>query len=555
MRHLRLLLTVGALIFSTFAFAAKPDSQVGSLQRILSNAGYYAGAVDGGWNASTRASLTSFITDYGIAAPTLAPVPTSDQVAGTIAAAQQAIEAAHSAYPTQPLPSGYFVGLASQWYFNINNWNAGPGAATRRDGKLVYVPITRYFQPIDDDITAFQAAGVRVMRMQIGMDGTLFYDKCNYKLERDVGVLDACYSKAYAEAKLEHWSREIAMLDHLADNPVVAAYIDAIDYWNRNGFHVMIVPSDFYTGNGSHFDGSDPKGKEKDPLFHAALVGDPDFQKFFPQFVAELIAQAKARHLTNISLQSANEPRFCNTDGKPSHGGLKAWTEIEASEFAAARRVAPRLSLVSTAICTAGVQFFSSGRPYSEVGQVLPAHPELDDVTYALHLYSPRAIMIASAQNAKYRAGTVIHYPYQALPASAATNQEARFDLQIYSQVRPSAATFSKAFADLGSFAKSRSIRLMFTELNAPKPNFGLPREDRIRLVRDLIADSKENDIPIIYFGMLNAWGLSSCMHIRSIPDHRFDSALMNLIAFGNDVTGSDPNAPIGSIDAQCAFN
>jgi hypothetical protein len=537
-----------AMVLALAIQPASAATPVGGLQHLLDNAGYNVGGETGKWNDGTAKALRAFAGQYGIeAAPATAPDDTA--VTAITAAAKAKLDAAYAAYPTNKLPADYFVGIGSQWYFNIHNWATGVGALVNRDGKRVALPIKRFFEPVDDDIAKFKAAGVNVIRMHLGMEGALFFKECEYQSDRDSAQLDPCYVGAYANAKAEKWVSQSELLGHFSDNPVVKLYVDAVEYWNKNGFHVMFVPNDFFTGTGSHFNGTDAAGG--DPLFHRALVSDTGFQKFYPQFVAAVLGEIKKRGLTNVSVQTANEPRFC-TEGKPISGGLEKWQGLERAVFDAVRKIAPRISLVSAAICSSGDQFFSQGRPYSNLGQVMPIHADLDDVTYSIHVYSPRALMLAAAQNAVYKPGTLFHYPYQPIPTSAGRNKEAQNGIAVYDRVKPGPQYFEKVFADIEAFAKSKAIRVMITELNAPKPKYGLPREDRVALIRDIVASSKLHNVPLIHFDTVGQWGLSSCPHSQDNPDHRFDPALLNEIAFGNGVAGADPAAPIEPIEVQC---
>lgn len=531
---------------------ASAQSSLVDLQHLLDNAGYNVKGQDGGWGNNTRRALEAFAADYGIAIEVPQSAPDAEALETVLTTARAAIDAAHAAYPTTPLPDDYYVGLATQWYFNIHNWGLNVSALVNRDGRTERVPVKRWFEPIPDDTRLYGDAGVTVMRMQLGMEGALFPDACDIYVEGDFGVLDDCYSKAFADAKRAKWADHWAALENLGENPVVKLYIDAVEYWNDNGFHVMVVPSDFFNGNGSHFDGSDPQGYAGDPLLHAAMVNDTEFQKYFPRFVGMLVAEIRKRGLSNVSVQSLNETRFCRENGRPVSGGLQKWTSIERAVFDEVRRVAPKMSLVSTAVCTAGHQFVSLGGSYSNLATVVPMHDGLVDVAYAIHLYSPTALMIGLAQNARYKEGTLIRYPWQRMPASAAENEEARYSIEDYNRRRAGPEYFEKMFADIAGFAKSRNIRMMFTEINAPKPSAGLPREDRVTLIRDLVTYSKDHDVPLIHFGTLNEWGLSSCEHSLRTPDHRYDPALMNLIAFGNEVSGADPDAPLEPIEVQC---
>jgi hypothetical protein len=550
MRYLTLLVLCCAAMLA--ASTAHAQHSLRDLQNLLENAGYNVGGQDGRWGGNTRTALAKFIGDHGISVEPPQTAPDDLEIARIMNQVTRALEAAHEGYPTQPLPDAYYVGLASQWYFNIHNWGLNTTAIVNRNGSPREIRVERWFQPIEDDIAAYREAGVTVMRMQLGMEGTLFHEECLWSQDLDVRALDACYSRAFAAAKAGGWQKQYEELEDIASNPVVSRYIDAVDYWNRNGFHVMVVPSDFFTGNGSSFDGAAPSGHPVNPLVHEAVVNDRAFQEYFPQFVGALMGELRKRNLTNVSFQSLNETRFCTQSGRPIQNGLQRWRTLERALFDEVRRIAPRMSLVSTAICTAGDHYILSGRSYRDIGAVVPVHEGLSDVTYALHLYTPRALLIGTAQNAKYREGTIFHYPYQHIPASAALNDEARFYIEGHNKSKPGPAYFERMFSDIATFAASRSIRVMFTEVNAPKPDFGLPRADRVALIRDLVTFGEQYGVPLIHFGTLNQWGLSSCPHSIRVPDHRYDPGLMNIIAFGNGVLGADPHAELEPVEVQC---
>jgi hypothetical protein len=525
-------------------------ASIADLQHLLNNAGYNAGPATGQWSDLTASAAAEFVTRYGVAAGDLKAAPDESALSSLITDAGARLDAEYAAFPTQKLPDHYFVALGDSNYFSITEWSNR--ALVVHDGKQGSVPITRFYQPIDEDIPLYKSAGVSVIRMQLGMDGALFFNECDYRSERGTDGLDACFAKAYADAGATKWTRQTELLSHPADNPVLQLYLDDAQKWIERGFHVIVVPLDFYNGNGSHFDGSDDPSADSTPLFHRALMHDTAFQQFYPKFVATVVGMFKQRHLTNFSLQSANEPRFCGKDNKPEKGGLAKWQALERTEFDAVRKVAPRLSLISTAICTAGVSYFDAGRPYTELGNVMPFHEDLDDVTYALHLYSPSALFGAGAAHARFKAGTVIHYPYKKLATSTALNDDARFSVSNYNGVKVGPKFFAKLFGDIGTFAKKRGVRVMLTETGIPKPNFGIPREDRIHALRDIIEASRAADVSVTYFDEAGSWGLSSCDMDNRVPDHRFDPALLNLLAFGNGVAGVDLDAPLVPIESLC---
>ena len=546
---------ISAVVVAAFGLLTQTPAQaesIADLQHLLNNAGYNAGPQTGEWSDATADATKAFATRYGIEAGEFTAAPDMSALSTLLGSASAKLNAEYAAFPTQALPDHYFVALGDANYFSITEWSKR--ALVVHDGKQGSVSIHRFYQPIDEDIPQYKAAGVSVIRMQLGMDGALFFRECDFHSPRGAEGLDACFARAYGDAKTAGWEKQTELLSHIEDNPVVKRYMDDAQKWIEQGFHVIVVPNDFYNGVGAHFDGSDDLKADDTPLLHRALMDDAVFQTFYPQFAAALVGEFKKRNLTNFSLQSANEPRFCSdrTHAQPKKGELARWQALERAEFDAVRQVAPRLSLISTAVCTAGVSYFDAGRPYTELGNVMPVHADLDDVTYALHLYSPDALFGADASNARYKPGTLIHYPYQKLAASSALNDFAQHGVSVYNQLKVGPKYFDKIFGDMGSWAKAHGVRVMVTETGIPKPNFGVPREDRIRAVRDMVAASSKAEISITYFDAAGSWGLSSCNMNSKVPDHRFDPGMLNVIAIGNDVAGIDPNAPLPALEDLC---
>lgn len=541
-----------SLLAASMACVAAPAGAVGiaDLQHLLNNAGYDAGPETGKWSPGVAAATTQFAARYGVTVGELTTAPDEPTLSAIVADASAKLDAEYAAFPTQKLPDHYFVALGDSNYFSITEW--ADRALVVHDGKQGSVPVQRFYQPIDEDIPLYKAAGVPVIRMQLGMDGALFFEECDYRSKRGADGLDACFARAYGDAKTAKWVKQTELLSHLNDNPVLQLYLDDAQKWIERGFHVIVVPTDFYNGNGSHFDGSDDPNADSTPLFHRALMRDAAFQEFYPKFVAAVVGALKQRNLTNFSLQSANEPRFCGRDNQPEKGGLAKWQALERAEFDAVRKVAPRLSLISTAICTASVSYFDAGRSYSELGNVMPLHEDLDDVTYALHVYSPSALFGAGAASNRFKPGTLIHYPYAKLAASSALNDDARFAVKNYNKVKVGPKFFQRLFGDIAAFAKKRGVRIMLTETGIPKPNFGIPREDRIHALHDIIEASRAADVSVTYFDAAGSWGLSSCDMDHLVPDHRFDPAILNVIAYGNGVAGVEREAPLVPIESLC---
>lgn len=521
---------------------ARAGTPVLDLQRVLDNAGYNTGGQTGDWNDETVKALADFGIRYGIAVPEAAPDDAG--VKAIIAAATTQLDASYAEYPTEPLPEDYFVGIGDQGLLNIHNWaNFG---TVLRDGKPVRVPIQRYFSPIDEDFPVFRAAGVKVARAQIGVDSALFWNECDYRNDPGYQTENACYDKAYRTASKGGWKAQDAALDRMADNPVVKLLVEKIAKYKQNGIEAIVVPADFFWG-GTSSAGS----ATTDPLLHVYLEKDPAFQKFFVRWIGALVGELKRNGLTNISLQSLNEPRWCGNGG-PTKQNLTSWTALERAIFDAARRVAPRISLVGAAICTSGSFYFdNTDLDYAAVGKVLPLHPGIDNITYSIHIRSPRALLIGNTDDTL--PGLMIPYPFEKpLGNSGGVGKAGIFKIKTYNRIKPDAGFYDRVFSKVAGFADANGIRLMVTEFDAPKPDYGVTREDRIAVVHDVLAAARTYKVPIIYMSVQGAAGLASCPDNRGVPDHRFDSALMNLIAYGNSVVGADPDKAVPSLESEC---
>jgi hypothetical protein len=519
---------------------------VSELRKLLDNAGYNTGGEPGQWTPDTSSALAEFSERYGIAVGDTSDVPDDATITSLVAAAQAKLDTEYATFPTKPLPQEYFVGFLDANWFDIHTW--AKWATVNRDGHAKLVPVERYYQPLDEDVSELKKAGVQVIRSPLGMDGALFFDECHYDQGGDERSLNACYAKAYANAAANKWVKQTELLGHLADDPVIKLYLDSVEAWNAAGFHVLVVPMNY-------FHGTEGTTATSVALFHRALMRDKAFRTFYPKFVAAVLAELKKRGPTNISVQSASEPAFCSAKGNtgPGPGELATWQAVERAELDAIRRIAPRIAFTSTAVCAASVGYFIDERhPYTDLEKLMPFHEGMDGVTYSFHLYAPGALFFAGAQESKYVPGTAIHFPFKALPASAAANDRAKKEISIYNRVKPNGEFLQKIFSDAAAFAKARNIRLIVTETAVPKPDFGIPREDRLALVRGLIDASRAKNVPIVYSGIFGAWGISSCPDDNSIADHRFDPAMLNIFAWGNGVAGADPDAALTPLEASC---
>ena len=538
MRHIgtaALALLISA--YCQFSIAQESTQSLQGLQELLNNSGFPVGDADGLWGGKTREAANGFAVHYKLPWAPLDKPPSEDELANLLVEAHAAVEADYNLYPTQPLESDtYFAGISNQWYYNIHTWS--DEALVNKDGKAARVPVERYFQPIDDDAKAFSDAGMKVVREQLGVEGALFYGDCNY---RNLDPVEECYVEAFARAKADGWKAQRAALEHLADNPVVAGFVEAVRFWNDRGFQVIVVPSDFFGVAGHRFSGEDTSSL--DTLLHAVFTTDAGFRAFLPDFIGGVVAELRKEGLNNIVVQSLNEPRYCPRQN-PTRNGLARWQAEERRIFDAVRRVAPKISLISSAICTAGVLEIENDPTLEHVERIVPLHRELDGVTYAMHIYNPGLLFAARAsQSEAYRDDLVVRYPYQKVAASMAADDGGKWAIDLYNKVKPDNVYIEKRFANIAAFAARENVKMMITEVGVAKPTFGIPREDRIALLGDLVGTSKKYGIPLMYSAPYDKFGLSSCAHDVDMADHRLDPSLLAIFAYANGVQGavSDP--------------
>jgi len=208
---------------------------------------------------------------------------------------------------------------------------------------------------------------------------------------------------------------------------------------------------------------------------------------------------------------------------------VREWAALERRIIMGARTAAPGLHVVSSAVCTAGDQPLSRGQSYRSAGTYLPDHGDIGNITYALHMRNPRLIHIADHQDLV--PGTTVRYPYQPLSNAAAQSDGARDQIDIYNSVQPDADFYASMFAEIARVGQLRGARIIVTEWSISKPDYGLPREDRVQLVSDVLRASRSAGVPIIYNGLLGRDGLSSSRDSIRRPSHDFDPML--LAAFG----------------------
>ncbi|MEO6012489.1 MAG: hypothetical protein ABIQ30_02750 [Devosia sp.] len=525
-----------AALTSPSATGAEP-SEVAQLQHILSDAGFGPAGQSGEWSDATTKVLTDFAARYGIARPT--GRPSDSEVAAIVIAARTAVDADYEAYPTGQLPPSFFAGVGSHVMADLHSW--AYHGVKNVDGRPLLFPITRFFETTDEDIVTFKAEGVGVIRMLVNVDAMLFWKECDYKI-KDLELKDPlCYDRAYTAAAKAGWKPQAAAVNDMKGNPIMTLAAGFAARFNAAGLHVIFTPSDFFFPAG---------GRAKShPLLHTYLEKDKALRQVYVRLVGAMVGELRDRDIANISLQSLNEPRYCALKtGLPVKDGLKLWTALERQVFDAARQVAPRLSLISGAICTAGDQYFSRGEGYADIDKLMPIHADLEGISYSLHIRTPRMLLIGGT-GSPLKPGTVVHYPYQPLSESVSATDKA--EVQTYNKIKPDAAFYERAFSDLEAFAKAKNIRILITEFDMQKPSFGTTADDRFRLVRDVFTAAKAHDVPIVYYSIVDQPGLSSCAS-SSFPDHRYDPNLLRLIGVANGVPGESVDAPMVAVEAVC---
>lgn len=408
------------------------------------------------------------------------------------------------------IPSEYFAAFGTQWYVNIHNW---------RDGGLGK---KRYFEPLSQDLAAFRRVGANVMRLQLNVDALLFWSECNWRSDSSYNIHNACYDRNYRLAAQSGWEKQIDDIIKGTRNPVMDEYIAAAIRLQANGFHVILAPSDFFWGGGTDWTNS-----TNDPLLHTFLERDSDFQNYYIHLINQLTARMGTAGLSNFSLQTLNEPRFCQ-NGRPN---LRAWTNLERRIIDAARAAAPGLHIISSAVCTAADQYFANQRSYSSVGRFIPRH-SASNISYAIHMRNPR--LLHNADFFSFAPSTRLHYPFQALSESVGLNENTRNAIRVYNNIRPDADFYRRVFQDIATVAQRRGDRIIVTEWSVSKPDYGLPREDRVALFRDILEASASANVSIIYNGLLGRDGLSSSRDNISRPSHDFDPQLLERFAIAN---------------------
>ena len=505
--HLKFILVFVFSICSLVAATAFASDGTREAQKLLNKLGYNVGTVDGIYGKKTERALEEFYSTR------------SDFYDGTLdgnelKALQKAVEVAdnNSTMPkesktntfTNSLPANYFAGFGTQWYVNIHNW---------RDGGLGK---KRYFEPLETDLNRYKKAGAPVMRFQVNMDGAIFWKECNWQADGNYDVRNTCYHINYKLASDNSWKKQINFLREKQNNPVIDEYVKGALRLQEAGFHVIIVPQDFFWGNGGNWITSSDI-----PLLHAYLERDKNFQTFYIEFSQYLVSKLIKSGVKNFSFQTLNEPRFCE-NGRPQ---VNQWQRLERRIIDSVRTLSPELYIISSAVCTAADQPLSKEKRYTSLNTYLPNHKKLRNISYAIHMRNPRLIHIA--ENQQLESGTKLHYPFKKIDEAVAESKNSLKKIKLYNKIKPNLQHYRKIFSDIAKTAQSRKVRIIITEWSISKPDYGLPKSHRVNLVRDVLSASKEYNIPIIYNGLLGRDGLSSTTDNERRPSHDFDEKIL----------------------------
>ena len=484
-----------ALTLSTSAFASSEWSRTELLfaQKELNALGYNAGSPDGIWGKKTESALRNFYANESV------------KVNG-FAEFKKALSGAAKNYPK--LPSDYFAGFGSKWYLNIHNW--GSGSSGKR----------RYFEPKNSDLSTYKKAGASVMRLQLQVEAALFWRECNWRSEANYETHNNCYDREFKKAADDKWLQKLDEINS-DNNPVIKTYVSAAKKLQKSGFHLIIVPQDFFWGNGGNW-----LVNSDIPLLHAYLERDENFRITFNAFNQRLVRELVKNGVTQFSFQTLNEPRFCKDRLE-----TRKWEKIERSIILSVREISPNLEIISSAICTASDRELSNERRYNTLKRMLPRHKDIDNLVYALHLRNPRLLHIAD--HASLQKNTTLAYPYSKLDPSVGLNKNTQKQIQVYNKNKPDYAFYDQIFKDIAATSKSLKRRIIITEWSISKPDYGLPASNRRALASDILTASKKYGIPIIYNGLLGRDGLSNRDNL-STPYHDFDTELLQLFKQAN---------------------
>jgi len=485
-----------ALTLATSTYASPDWSRAELLfaQKELNALGYNAGSPDGIWGKKTETALRNFYANESVRI-------------GAFADFKKALNGAAISYPK--LPNTYFAGFGTQWYLNIHNWRAGSS------GKR------RYFEPKKSDLSNYRKAGASVMRLQLNVEAVLFWRECNWRSDGNYETSNNCYDKQFKNAAANDWAQKFEEISS-KKNPVINEYVTAAKKLQKSGFHLIIVPQDFFWGNGGNWLASSDI-----PLLHAYLERDENFRSTFNAFSKRLVSELINNGVTQFSFQTLNEPRFCEDRFE-----TRKWEKIERSIIFSVREISPNLEIISSAICTASDRKLSDKRRYNTLKRMLPRHKDIDNLVYAVHLRNPRILHIAD--HASLQKNTTLSYPYSKLDPSVGLNESTRERIQVYNKNKPDYAFYDQIFKDIAATSKSLKRRIIITEWSISKPTYGLPASDRRALASDILSASKKYGVSIMYNGLLGREGLSNRDNL-STPYHDFDNELLKLFKQANN--------------------
>lgn len=504
--------------------AAGQESQVTTLQRLLGSLGYAPGSADGAWGGRTQAALKKLVDDRDLRLVVPQAAPSETELAGIIQQIRAWRESDRASYDPGAIPQQFFWGTGSEWFRNIHNWSSE--AQFDVSGQRKLLKVSRFGQLLSPDYERLNSAGVPVIRMHLHFEGVVFGADCFWGQQPGYDVENDCYEEQYRTAARNGWRDTTAALPKLASNPAIALYLDALRTTTRRGFHAIVTPNDFFWGNGV-----DWANTSHDPLLHAYLEHDQQLREFYVRWAGAVASLLREEGITNISFQALNEPRWCGDRGP----NPESWRVLERDIFHAVRRASPNIELISSSVCTSADQYFSTAnRDYAmDLGRVTPIRADLDGVIYSIHMRLPRLLFMGTDQY-KLRTDTAIPYPFKRIPESAAADGRSRDEIRRYNKVAPDATFFAEVFGGISAFAKQNGVRMIVTEWGVPNSLYGLSPEARLALFRDFSAAAKDNEIAILYSDMFEKSSIAAAPHTEGMPDHRFDPAVMDIIAAAN---------------------
>lgn len=409
-------------------------------------------------------------------------------------------------HQTEEFPRTFFAGFGSKWFLNIHNWGDGG------TGK------GRYFALTEKQIQTIASVAPYPIRLQINVENFLFWEKCKGRSELSYDVHNQCYEQAFKEASKSGWKTELDSLRDISSHPMFGMYLNAVKQINNKDLPVIIVPTDFFWGRNQN-----AISATHDPLLYQYLENDETFQKVYIKFSNALVAELAKQGVSKMSFQSINEARYCGADHKSPV--LGSWQKLERRIFEAVRMAAPKIHLIGTAVCTAGHGPIKGAKRLKNIGNYIAAHPDLENISYAVHFRNPRIL-----HHANFYKLSSINYPYQKLKVDKSKGEYVDEPAQReYERLKPNRKHYERLFADLSAFAKKNDIHLIITEWSVSKPDYGLKNEQRLNLMADILGAAKNNNISIIYNGIFGRDGIGLGKDNLSRPSSNFDPNILNL--------------------------